>query len=181
MTSETRTRHARSSRGVRVAAAVVVQALLLGVAVWAPLAARFTGEEVALRVGVWDTWELSDDAYVHLRYPDLPGEEDYPPPELSDSEIEAIEADQGLAFVPLTREGETWVGGEVVRDEPAEGLFLRCDDSQWELRCGIETAYLATGPENDAVRDALRAGDALATVRVDGSGHAALIGVSTGS
>lgn len=178
MTSETATRHARSSRGVRVAVAVVVQALLLGVAVWAPLAARFTGEEVALRVGARDTWELNDDAYVHLRYPDLPGEQDFPPPELSDREIEAIEAEQGLAFVPLTREGETWVGGDVVRDEPAEGLFLRCDDNGWELRCGIETAYVATGPENDELRGALRTGDALATVRVDGSGRAALISVT---
>ena len=181
MTDETRTRHAASSRGVRVTAAVVVQGLLLGVAVWAPLAARFTGEEVLLRVGASDTWELGEDAYVHLAYPDLPGDEHYPGPEVSEEEVEAIEAEQGLAFIPLARKGETWVGGEVVRDEPTEGLFLRCDDSQWGLRCGIETAYLATGSENDAVRDALRTDNALATVRVDGSGHAALIGVSAGS
>jgi uncharacterized membrane-anchored protein len=180
MTAETRTGTTASSRGVRVAAAVVVQALLLGVAVWASLAARFTGDEVLLRVGVADSWELNDDAYVRLDYPDLPGDEHYPEGEVSEEEVEAIEDEQGLAFVPLTREGETWVGGEVVREEPSDGLFLRCDDSQWQLRCGIETAYLATGSENDAVRDALRTGDALATVRVDGSGHAALMSVTAG-
>jgi uncharacterized membrane-anchored protein len=73
------------------------------------------------------------------------------------------------------------MGGDVVRTPPSDGPFLRCDDTRWELRCGIETAYLSSGSENDGVRDALRSGDAVATVRVDANGNAALVGVSAGS
>lgn len=165
-----------TSRTVRVAAAVVVQLLLVGVAVWVPLSVRFTGDEVLLRVGVLDTWEPFGDAYVELDYPDLP-EREFPEGEVSEEEVERLDAELGLAFVPLTREGDVWVGGDVVRAEPAGGPFLRCDDSSWRLRCGIERAYVATGPENDAVRAALRSGDAVAVVRVDDAGHAALVRV----
>jgi hypothetical protein len=169
-----------ATRTTRVAAAVVAQLLLVGVAVWAPLAARFTGEEVELRVEVADTYEPFADAYVRLSYPDLPGEV-VPKGEVSETEMQQLEAEMGTAFVPLSPQGALWVGGDVVRDEPQAGPFLRCDDSQWQLRCGIETAYVATGAENDPVRAALRSGDAVAVVRVDGSGHAALIGVEPSS
>jgi uncharacterized membrane-anchored protein len=167
-----------ATRVTRVAGAVVVQLLLVGVAVWAPLAARLTGDEVVLRVEVADDYEPFADAYVPLSYPDLPRDEQAVEGEVSDDELQRLEDEKGTAFVPLTREGEVWVGGAIVREQPQSGLFLRCDDAQWRLRCGIGTAYLATGADNDAVRDALRAGDALATVRVDGSGHAALMGVA---
>ncbi len=164
-----------TGRTARVAGAVVVQLLLVGVAVWAPLAARLTGEEVRLRVGIADDYEPFADAYVDLAYPDLPQPE-YPQGELTDQEYRALEDAQGPGFVPLTREGDLWVGGEKQREQPASGPYLRCDDSNWSLDCGIETAYLATGTD-EAVRDALHARDAVAVVRVDGSGHAALVGV----
>jgi hypothetical protein len=165
-----------SSRTVRVAAAVVAQLLLVGVAVWVPLSVRLSGDEVLLRVQVADRWEPFADAYVELDYLDLP-EKDFPDGELTEEEVERLDAEVGLAFVPLTREGEVWVGGEVARTEPTSGPYLRCDDSSWQLGCGIERAYVASGPENDAVRDALRSGDAVAVVRVDDAGHAALIRV----
>lgn len=167
-------------RTARVAVAVVVQLLLVGVALWVPLSARLGGEEVLLRVELADTYEPFDDAYVDLSYPDLP-EEHFPEGEVSEEEMERIDAELGVAFVPLTRDGDVWVGGDVVRTPPADGPFLRCDDTRWELRCGIETAYLSSGSENDGVRDALRSGDAVATVRVDANGNAALVGVSAGS
>ena len=85
---------------------------------------------------------------------------------------------RGIAYVPLRQQGEVWVGGEVVRTAPADGLYLTCDDSSWRLRCGIESWFL---PQADAkaFEDAVRAGRAVATVRVDGSGHAALVDVET--
>ncbi len=169
---------ARTTRTTRVAVAVTVQLGLVAVAVWAPLVARITGEEVLLRVAPVDTWQLTDDAYLDLDYTDLPTDEHYPSGDVTEEEVRRLEAEHGPAFVPLTREGGVWVGGDVVREEPPGGLFLRCDDSGWVLRCGIERAYLSTSPENDAVRDALRAGAALAAVRVDGAGHAALMGLS---
>lgn len=165
-----------TTRVTRVAVATVVQLLLVGVAVWAPLAARFTGEEVSLRVQVVEGYLPFEDSYVDVSYPDLPQQ----PGEVEDEGF-WDDPDRGAAYVPLTQEGAVWVGGDIQRTAPDAGIFLACDDSGWRLRCGIETAYLATGSENEAVRRALDSGDAVATVRVDSSGHAALIGVSAGS
>ena len=55
-----------TSTTTRVVAAVVAQLALVAVAVWAPLAARATGEEVRLRVQVVDTYEPFADAYVEV-------------------------------------------------------------------------------------------------------------------
>ncbi|HET6967000.1 MAG TPA: hypothetical protein VFI44_01930, partial [Ornithinibacter sp.] len=43
-------RAGRTTRTARVAAACAVSLALVGVAVWAPLSARLTGEEITLRV-----------------------------------------------------------------------------------------------------------------------------------
>jgi uncharacterized membrane-anchored protein len=69
-----------------------------------------------------------------------------------------------------------WVGGQVQRTPPADGLYLRCDDSKWRLECGIESWFLPQD-EATALEDAVRGGTAVATVKVDGSGHAALTGI----
>ncbi|HEX6917801.1 MAG TPA: GDYXXLXY domain-containing protein [Phycicoccus sp.] len=161
-----------TSSTTRLVAAVVAQLALVAVAVWAPLAARATGEEVRLRVQVVDTYEPFADAYVEVAYPDLPRQ----PGASAEDEAYWSDPARGAAYVPLTQQGQVWVGGEVVRTPPASGRYLACDDSDWRLRCGIETVYLATSAP-EAVRDALRTGDAVATVKVDASGHAALIGV----
>ncbi len=165
-----------TSRTLRVGAVVLAQLALVGVAVWAPLSARLTGEEVVLRVEPVDPIDPFRGAYVDLAYPDLPqvtfaGE-------VTEEEQEAIDDDRGTAYVPLTRQGEVWVGGPVQRTPPAEGLYLTCDDSSWRLECGIESWFL---PQDEAagMQDALRDGTALATVKVDAAGHAALIEVTT--
>lgn len=161
-------------RRVLVLGAVLVQLLLVVVAVWSPLAARVTGEEVRLRVAPVDPMDPFRGAYVDLSYPDLPGQPTQPP--MTDEEVKAFDATRGEAFVPLTREGEVWVGATIVRTRPADGLYLRCDDSSWRLDCGIESWFL---PQDDALalEEAVRAGAAVATVRVDGRGRAALVGV----
>ena len=63
------------------------------------------------------------------------------------------------------------------RTAPAEGLYLTCDDSSWRLECGIESWFL---PQDEAagLQDALGAGGAVATVKVDAAGHAALVEVT---
>lgn len=161
-------------RRALVLAVVLVQLLLVVVAVWTPLAARLTGEEVRLRVAPVDPMDPFRGAYVDLGYPDLPGQ---PGQEgMSDAEQKAFDEKRGEAFVPLTREGEVWVGGEIVRTPPPDGPYLRCDDSDWRLDCGIESWFL---PQDDALalEDAVRDGTAIATVKVDGQGHAALVAV----
>ncbi|WP_392544774.1 GDYXXLXY domain-containing protein [Oryzobacter telluris] len=167
------------SRRLLVIGAVAVQLLLVLVAVWSPLAARVTGEEVRLEVAPVDPMDPFRGAYVDLTYPDLPGQP-VVNRELTDAEITAAEQARGEAWVPLTRQGDLWVGGPVQRTRPAEGLYLRCDDSDWRLECGIESWFL---PQDRALalEDAVRAGTAVATIKVDGRGNAALVAVDPGT
>jgi uncharacterized membrane-anchored protein len=55
--------------------------------------------------------------------------------------------------------------------------YLACDDGSWRVECGIDSWFL---PQDDAVamENAIRDGDAVARVKVDGRGHAALVGVT---
>ena len=163
-----------TSRTTRVAVAAAVQLVLVGAAVWAPLSARLTGEEVRLRVAAVDPVDAFRGAYVDLSYPDLPAV-----PDPGDGSVPPADEARGTAFVPLTRQGAHWVGGPVQRTVPEDGPYLRCDDSGWRLRCGIESLFL---PQDRAaaVQDAVDAGTAVATVRVDSAGHAALLGVDVG-
>ena len=166
-----------TNRAVRVGLVVLAQLALVGVAVWAPLSARLTGETVVLRVEPVDPIDPFRGAYVDLAYPDLPAQ---PMTEMEDVDVpeqEALEESRGTACVPLVKQGDVWVGGELSRSRPAQGLYLTCDDSSWRLRCGIESLFL---PQDEAagLEDAVRGGRAVATVKVDGRGHAALVGVA---
>lgn len=172
-------------RVIRVAVVAAIQALLLGVVAWGPLSARFTGRSVHLLVGVADPTDPFREGYVDLSYPDLPQQpqmevpvepvepepEPVPPEEPKPEEIE-----RGVAYVPLTRRGSVWVGGEISRDRPTQGVYLTCDDGSWRLRCGIESWFLPQG-EDAPVSTYLRRGTAVATVRVDSRGHAALVDI----
>ncbi|MEO6585711.1 MAG: GDYXXLXY domain-containing protein [Knoellia sp.] len=150
-------------RRVLVVGAVVLQLFLVIVAVLSPLSARLTGEEIQLRVAPVDPLDPFRGAYVQLGYPDLPGP----------TELDSL---RGEAWVPLTRTGDVWVGGPVQRTRPGSGLFLRCNDSNWRLACGIDNWFL---PQDKAaaLEQAVREQSAVANVRVDSRGNAALMGV----
>jgi len=167
-----------TTRAVRVGAVVLAQLALVGVAVWAPLSARLTGETVVLRVEPVDPVDPFRGAYVQLAYPDLPDQAGQDEGTLTDEQLQALDDARGTAYVPLTRSGEVWVGGPVQRTPPADGLYLTCDDSSWQLECGIESWFL---PQDEAagLEDAVRGGTAVATVKVDAAGHAALVDVTT--
>ena len=83
-----------------------------------------------------------------------------------------------VVLAQLVLVGEVWVGGSVQRTPPADGLYLTCDDSSWQLECGIESWFL---PQDEAagLQDAIGSGTAVATVKVDAAGHAALVDVTT--
>ena len=151
------------------------QLLLVGLAVWPQLSARLTGDEIRLRVAPVDPIDPFRGAYVQLGYPDLPGQPQVDS-EPTEAELEEAERQRGEAWVPLTREGDVWVGGPVQRARPSTGPYLRCDDSDWRLACGIESWFLPQD-EASALEDAVSDGSAVATVRVDGRGNAALIGI----
>ena len=142
---------------------LVVQLVLTLVAVLPQLSPRISGTEVALRVGPVDPIDPFRGAYVDLDYPDLPQ------PDFSKEGPQ----DLGTAYVPLRQEGDVWVGGEVQRSEP-DGLFLRCDDSGWRLECGIESWFVGQSVAHE-LEESVRDEDAIATVRVDRWGNAAIV------
>lgn len=176
-----------------VAVAVVVQMLLVPVAVFGQLSARLTGDEYTLRVGPVDPIDPFRGAYVALSYPDLqPG----------DAERKAFEEgdDRGELFISLVKEKDVMVASAWSRTRPGEGVYLACDDSSWQVTCGIESLFL---PQDEAARvqkeinqidpneeffdeegnpvDELgqpveqQDSGYVATVKVDGRGHAAVV------
>jgi uncharacterized membrane-anchored protein len=156
----------------RLGAVAAVQLALVGVAVAGPLSARLTGDEYLLKVLPVDPVDPFRGAYVSLNYPTL-----YGPAGQNDSGgSPAAPGEQGRVFVPLVRDGAQWVGGAGTRTRPASGPYLRCDDSAWTMRCGIESWFL---PQDRAreVQEAVARGDAVARVKVDGRGNAALVGL----
>lgn len=155
------------SRSGRVALASAVQLALVPLVVAGPLSARLTGEEYLLEVAPIDPVDPFRGAYVALSYPGLPTSQ-----ELTGRE----DFDGDVAYVPLVRSGDHWVGHEPVAEPPASGPFLRCKDEHWRLRCGIDSWFL---PQEDAyaLEQAVGDGRAMARVRIDARGNAALVGV----
>jgi uncharacterized membrane-anchored protein len=156
--------NALSSRPARVAAAVVVQLALVAVAVSGQLSARLAGDEYSFRVEPVDPTDPFRGAYVALDYPDLmPNNENVP-------------GDRGDVFLPLTEDGEVWAAGTPTRTRPDDGPYLACTDRNYEIRCGIDSWFL---PQDDAreLEGAIRDGDVVARVRIDGRGNAALVAV----
>jgi uncharacterized membrane-anchored protein len=164
------------ARRLRVLGAVAASCALVVVAVWQPLAARLTGEEIALRVEPIDPLDPFRGAYVELGYPDLPLQPLQDSGPVSEEEAEAFDEARGTAYVPLRQQGAVWVGGSVQRTRPSDGMYLTCDDSEWRLSCGIESWFLPQD-EARALEEVVRGGTAVATVKVDGGGNAALVAV----
>ena len=66
-------------------------------------------------------------------------------------------------------------GRSAARDRPEDGPYLACEDRSWQVRCGIESWFLPQD-EAAAAEDLLREG-AVAEVRIDGRGNAAVVDV----
>lgn len=159
----------RLSRPVLVAAVCAVQLALVGVAVAAPLSARLTGEEVRLRVAPVDPIDPFRGAYVDLGYPDLAGS--LPTPGTVEP---SASLPTGDVYVPLRRAGDVWVGETPTKARPAATPYLACRANGWTLRCGIESWFVPQARAR-ALETAVRDRRAVAVVRVDDRGHAALV------
>lgn len=155
------------SRGARFAVVVAVQLGLVAVAVAGQLSARLAGQEVLLEVAPVDPMDPFRGAYVELTYPGLPTDEEL---------VRRPEARGETVYVPLERSGDVWVGSAPVESRPDAAPYLKCHDEHWRLRCGIESWFL---PQDEAyaLEQAVREGRAVARVRVDGRGNAALVAV----
>jgi uncharacterized membrane-anchored protein len=141
---------------------------LVGVAVYPQLSARLTGEEITLRVAPVDPIDPFRGAYVDLQYPDLD--------QLGGRRDDGLDdGERGDLFITLRQEGDVWVADARTRTRPESGVYLACSDHSWEVRCGIESWFL---PQDEAAAMEAAVGDgALATVRVDSRGHAAIVAV----
>jgi len=154
----------RVPRGVRLGAACLVQLGLLGGVLWPQLSARVAGDEYRLAVEPVDPIDPFRGAYVVLGYPDLPS------PPMNGGEWPY----DGTVYVPLEAREGLWRGGTPVSTRPPDGPYLRCE-AQWQLRCGIESLFAS---QDDARRLEQELADgAVATIRIDDRGNAALMGI----
>ena len=160
-----------SPRVLRIGGACLAQLALVAVAVAGPLSARLVGDEYLLEVAPVDPIDPFRGAYVALGYPSLNGAD-----ENGVQRQEHAPGERGEVFVPLVPDGDLWRGGTPTRTRPAGGPYLRCSDADWQLRCGIESWFLPQG-KAIALERAVGSGSAVARVRVDGRGNAALLGV----
>lgn len=154
-----------------VAVALLMQAGLVGAAVAPQLSARLTGDEYRLLTGPIDPVDPFRGAYVDLGYPGLPA-----PQSPDGSAVSA--APTGTVYVPLVRDdsvpGGGWKGASIVGERPASGPYLRCENQGWRLRCGIESWFV---PQERAleIENAMRGKGAVALVRIDSAGRAAIV------
>lgn len=155
-----------STRAGLVAGACLVQAVLVPAAVWPQLSARVTGQEYLLEVAPLDPIDPFRGAYVTLDYPGL-----------ATADSGDDEPAGGTVYYRLVPDGEVWVGdGPAVVQRPESGPYLSCVSESWRTSCGIESFFAA---QEEALRleQELAQGGALARVRIDGRGNAAVVGI----
>jgi uncharacterized membrane-anchored protein len=154
-----------TSRRARVLAACLLQLVLVGVAVAPSLSARVTGEEYLLAVAPVDPIDPFRGAYVTLDYPGL-----------QQALPEDGSSPDGTVFVPLERVpgGDLWQGRSAQRQRPADGPYLRCE-ADYRLACGIESLFASQASAKRLEREL--ADGAVARIRVDDRGNAAVIGL----
>ena len=150
----------------------VLQLVLVGLAVWPQLSARTTGDEVRLRVEPIDPIDPFRGAYATLGYPDLRRNDS----ESAEGGMGSMEdgENSGDVFVTLARKGDVWVASGWSRTRPESGRYLRCNDPDWQIRCGIESFFLPPAKALQAEEDH-RDGGRVAVVKVDGRGNAAVV------
>jgi uncharacterized membrane-anchored protein len=160
-------------RTVTTAVIAVSQLVLVGLGVAPQLSARVTGDTYLLRVAPIDPMDPFRGAYVALDYPDLRHDE-------SQSFVEPglgamDDGEEGAVYISLEEQGDVWVAADWSRERPADGPYLACDDRSWQIRCGIESWFL---PQDEAAAAQDLLGDgAVAEVRIDGRGNAAVVDV----
>ena len=153
---------------------LLAQLVLVAVAVYPQLSARATGDQIRLRVEPLDPIDPFRGAYVTLGYPDLQ-RNSATGAEGGQGSME--DGASGAVFITLRQDGDVWGAEDWTRERPEDGTYLRCDDRNWQIECGIESWFL---PQDDAkaMEEAVAGGTVVATVKVDGRGNAALVDVS---
>lgn len=146
-----------------LAVALLVQVVVILVVAGPWLIARATGDEYRLQVAPVDPRDPFRGAYVDLRLRGVP---------------QFSERD-GRVYVALKRNADgTYRGSGTRAEKPARGPFLRCDvGDSGAVECGIESFFTSSDEAKRLERE-LRRG-AIAHVRIDGAGRAALVDLTT--
>ena len=153
---------------------LLAQLGLVAAGSWPQLSARTTGEEIQLRVRPVDPIDPFRGAYVALDYPDLRVNESRG----AGGGMGSMEdGENGTVYIVLREDDDVWVAEDWTRERPDGGTYLRCDDRFWQIDCGIESWFL---PQDEALalEKAVQRGTVVATVKVDGQGNGAIVGVS---
>ena len=160
------------NRLLTVGVVVAVQAALVVVGVAPQISARATGETHTFRVEPVDPIDPFRGAYVTLGYPDLRHDLST---DGGGGQGSMDDGESGALYIVLTEEDGHSVATDYLRERPDSGTYLACDDSMWQIRCGIESWFL---PQDEAaeMERVLRDG-AVAEVRIDSRGNAALMDV----
>ncbi len=161
------------NRTAVTAVIAVGQLALVGVAVAPQLSARLTGDTYLMTVAPLDPIDPFRGAYVALDYPGLRHDDAQ---SLGTTGRGALgDGQEGEVYITLEQQGAVWVAVDWSRERPQDGPYLACDDRSWQVRCGIESFFL---PQDDAATtgDLVRGG-AVAEVRIDGRGNAAVVDV----
>ena len=161
------------NRIVVTAAVAATQLLLVGVAVAPQLSARVSGDTYLMRVAPLDPIDPFRGAYVSLDYPDLRHDSSRSPGDPGLGSLD--DGEEGDVYITLVERDGVWAADAWTRARPSKGPYLACDDRSWQIRCGIESWFLPQD-EAAATEDLLRDG-AVAEVKVDGRGNAAVVGV----
>ena len=158
------------NRLLTVGVVVAVQAVLVAGAVAPQISARATGATHTFRVEPVDPIDPFRGAYVTLGYPDLSSEAD-----AGAGQGAMDDGESGAVYITLREEGGHSVAADYLRERPDSGTYLACDDTGWQIRCGIESWFL---PQDEAAGMERVLGDgAVAEVRIDSRGNAALVDV----
>ncbi len=147
----------------RVALVAVSQLVLVGVAVAPQLSARLRGDTYLMEVAPIDPVDPFRGAYVALDYPGLRQDDSH------------SSGSGGDVYVSLVQQDGVWVADDWSRQRPDDGPYLACDDRSWQLRCGIESWFLPQDEARETER--LLQDGAVAEVRIDSRGNAAVVGV----
>ena len=151
----------------------VSQLALVGLAVAPQLSARLTADTYLVRVAPVDPIDPFRGAYVSLDYPDLRHDDSQSSGSTGLGDLD--DGESGDLYVSLVEQEGVWVADAWSRERPDRGPYLACDDRSWQIRCGIESWFLPQD-EARAVDEQLRDG-AVAELRVDGRGNAAVVDV----
>ena len=148
-----------------LAVLAAVQLSIVGVAVAPRLSAHLRGDEFRLQVAPIDPIDPFRGAYVDLSYPGLqPGRR-----------AARNELPEGEVFLPLVQDGDYWRAEGYLSERPDQGPYITCDSTGWSMSCGIESWF--TDQAEARRLEAIVQGGAVATVKVDDRGNAAIVAI----